>query len=736
VNKPELLAPAGGPENFFAAIEAGADAVYMGLPGVNARNLAREPSLAEIGAMIEYARARGKKIYLAANSLIFQKEIKPLLHTLAALSELAPDALIAQDLGLLHLIREYFPNLTRHASTLMTAHNSAAVTMLARLGCKRVVLARELTLQEIAAITAQARRDQVEIEVFIHGAMCFAYSGLCLFSSYLGGKSGLRGQCVQPCRRAYQIGDGAGAGQKNRGGYLFSMNDLAGPTAIGPLREAGVAALKIEGRQRSARYVATVVAAYRRVLDAEPARFEEEMAQAQEMLDAALTRKTTDGYFFSPQPNKAITPWHSGNLGRYLGRITAARDRKNGQSPLPPLKLAAPLSLGCRLRLHLEPSGERLAFTLKELRWAGREVTEAANGDEVLLNPPDPKRVLQSGWRSIDCYLVDAATEMKALPPLSTKAVAQKLRLGEQATRAWLDDLARRLAPLQATSDGQETPGARPARKPTNRGKTLALPLPFWLRVDAPEMLKQPLPHAPEAIVFGLNQRMMRQLADLARRYGGERLIAALPPIIFDHERGRYEGHLKQLRRLGIARLQLGHIGQLAMFDLSRLRLLAADYTLNLANALALRQAASLGIAALQFAIELDKSNLFQAIDGFKRGDTGKTVRLGLTVYGWPALFTSRLSAPFFAVEKSIVSPKHELFRHQRDEAGSRILPRRPFSLLPHLAELATSGLDYVVIDMRGATNARHDMEELARRLGPGKNPGKLPSFNYAGVVP
>ena len=728
-SKPELLAPAGGPENFFAAIEAGADAVYMGLPGVNARNLAKEPRLAEIGAMIAYAHAQGKKLYLAANSLILQKEIKELLRTLALIEELAPDALIVQDIGLLRLVRAHFPAMACHASTLMVAHSTASVRMFARLGCKRVVLARELTLAEIAAICQSA---PVEIEVFIHGAMCFAYSGLCLFSSYLGGKSGLRGQCVQPCRRAYRIGTSASAGtsQKNKGGYLFSMNDLSGLQAIDALRQAGVASLKIEGRQRSAHYVATVVAAYRRLLDAEPESPEEAMAEARELLAQAMTRKTGSGYFFSPRPDQAITPWHSGNLGRYLGRIHAGKTDNSGD--LPPLRLAAPLAVGDRLRLHLEPSGERLAFTVKGLRLAGREVTAGNSGDEVTIHPPKPPA---ASWRSIDCYLVDIQQEAKALPALPVRAIDKKLQAAAAAKRAWIQELTRRLLPAPEGNINESRPkavnkGKRPTRQPAGHA---ALPLPWWLRIDAPEMLKQPLPQPPEAIVFDLGPRMMRQVRDLTRRFGAERLIAALPPVIFNSEQKKYEGILKELRRLGLFRLQLGHIGQLAQFDLGHWRL-AADYTFNLMNTLALDQAAASGIVSLQLAIELDKNAIGQAIQAFKHGGQ-RQIRLGLTVYGWPALFTTRLSAPFFAVEKPIISPKNEAFRYQQGQSGSEIVPLRPFSLIPYLPELAAIGLDYCLADLRGAIHPRKDIEELTRRLGQGKNSHSLSSFNYAGTL-
>ncbi|MCI5116237.1 MAG: U32 family peptidase [Candidatus Electrothrix sp. AX1] len=237
----ELLAPAGSFPAFEAALEAGADAVYVGAPGFNARALSRDFSFAEIGSMIRQAHKEGVKLYIAMNSLVKEAELPAALEALSCFESLRPDALIIQDLGLLYLARTWFPNLPLHASTLMSVHNSVVAEEFTRVGFERVVLARELTIEEIAAIH---QKTKAELEVFIHGAMCFSYSGLCLFSSLHGGKSSLRGQCVQPCRRHYSWqragsqhkGNKEGNKEGNKGtrkkptgssaGYLFSMNDL------------------------------------------------------------------------------------------------------------------------------------------------------------------------------------------------------------------------------------------------------------------------------------------------------------------------------------------------------------------------------------------------------------------------------------------------------------------------------------------------------------------------------
>ena len=286
--KPELLAPAGSINVFERAIEAGTDAVYIGAPALNARALSKDFTMAEIAAMIQFAHKNGVKLYLAANSLMKENEIPQTLETLAMLEALQPDGLIIQDLGVYHLCNKYFPRLRLHASTLLGAHNLLAVQQFENMGFKRVVMARELTVKEINSI---ARKSNVELEVFIHGALCFSYSGLCMFSSYLGGKSGLRGRCVQPCRRRYkwkQKGD--------KPGYFFSMNDLSSIDLIHKLQKAGVSSFKIEGRLRSAHYVSSVVKAYRTAIDAEVVD-KNSLADARELLNQAMGRKTSQGYF-------------------------------------------------------------------------------------------------------------------------------------------------------------------------------------------------------------------------------------------------------------------------------------------------------------------------------------------------------------------------------------------------------------------------------------------------------
>lgn len=309
MNTIELLAPVGSIETFHAALDGGADAIYVGAPGFNARNPARELQLDEIAAMTQHCHGRGKKLYVAANSTILERELGAVIEKLSLLQEIQTDGLIVQDLGLLQLVKKFFPQIPLHGSTLMTVHNSDGVRFLGQQGCERVVVARELTLKEIETIAG--KRGDVELEVFIHGAMCFSFSGLCLFSSYLGGKSGLRGRCVQPCRRAYSGGKGGSRGRSKGGDssrYLFSMNDLAGLEAVPALKELGISSLKIEGRLRSPHYVQSVVEAYRIVLDANTDNRDEARARAEAIAEQAMSRKTSSGIFLPLNPWRPLRP--------------------------------------------------------------------------------------------------------------------------------------------------------------------------------------------------------------------------------------------------------------------------------------------------------------------------------------------------------------------------------------------------------------------------------------------
>ncbi len=265
-NRPEILAPVGTWEMCLAAVHNGADAVYLGMPGFNARGRAKTFSIEELKEIINYCHLYGVRVLLAFNVLIFEREIRDAAQLLEEILPLRPDALIVQDIGLIRLIKEIAPEQVVHASTQMTISNHEAIEIVSELGIKRYVLARELSIPEIKRIR---QNTTAELEVFVHGALCVAYSGQCLTSESQGGRSANRGQCAQACRLPYDLivdGEKKDLGSRQ---YLLSPKDLCGLTEIPELQQLGINSFKIEGRLKTPEYVASTVQSYRRKVDGE-----------------------------------------------------------------------------------------------------------------------------------------------------------------------------------------------------------------------------------------------------------------------------------------------------------------------------------------------------------------------------------------------------------------------------------------------------------------------------------
>lgn len=260
---PELLAPAGDLKSFKAAVENGADAVYLGIEKYSARAYASNFSLNELEEIIDTAHLKGVKVYIAINTIIKDSEFSEIFKILQQIVSYGIDAVIVQDIGLISILQEYLPDLPLHASTQMTVHNLESVKLLENLGFKRVILARELSLKSISYIS---KNTDIELEVFIHGALCICYSGQCLFSSIVGNRSGNRGHCAQPCRKQYKLKQNGTVIQQPFT-YLLSPKDLNTSTILPDIINTGVKSLKIEGRMKRPEYVAGVVKFYRMFLD-------------------------------------------------------------------------------------------------------------------------------------------------------------------------------------------------------------------------------------------------------------------------------------------------------------------------------------------------------------------------------------------------------------------------------------------------------------------------------------
>lgn len=724
----ELLAPAGSFAAFEAALTEGADAVYLGAPELNARALARDFSFSEIAALIQYAHREGAKVYIAMNSLIKEAELPLAVESLAYFEALQADALIIQDIGLLQLARAHFPELPLHASTLMSVHNSGVVNALLDFGFKRVVLPRELTVKEISTIS---RKTGAELEVFVHGAMCFSYSGLCLFSSLHGGKSSLRGQCVQPCRRRYswqkkKSSKSGRAASGKGGGYLFSMNDLDAIDLLPQLSRAGVASLKIEGRLKSAEYVRKTVRAYRLMLDncnKTGSELQKIQKKARQLLDEAMGRRRSSGFFQSSKPQEAVTPHFSGNVGMMVGRVSSLETKfVPGAKPATVFtaSLRKPVRTGDRLRLHNEKTGDRSSFTLRTL-WVGqRKVEQGSPGQTVRIETR--QKISGKAQKNFQgsLFRVDIGSGRQ-----DEKTARQKI----------LSQAAKNVAPPKARIDAVMrsvvgSPGdkysAKAHTRPVDSGRRERIPQ-WWVKVRAFRDMSFRLPVVPGRYILPVNEENVALGIQQSQKYCAN-VIWSFPPVILEEDMKWYLSAAATLVERKYTQFQVGHCSHRAIFhDIQQEQPLQiyGDYTINTLNSCSLRNLKQMGFAGSLFSIETDRENLGLALMGLQQHRQDFAV--GMYVYGRPPLFTARLDDAAFQYGKRFVSPRGEEYVLSR-EAGMTIARSVvPFDLLDMHKKTELMGMDYLVVDLSTGNMKKNAMEFITHSSRKGRRPAGMP---------
>ena len=462
----ELLAPAGNFETALAAFEAGADAVYCGLTEFSARAFADNFGIEELKNLLRYARGRAqtpaapqspknadsfgsdcgasgvrplpKRVYVTFNTVIDEDNIENAIEQLARLDEVRPDALIVQDIGVARICRKHFPGLELHASTQLVAHNLEGVLAMKDLGFKRVVLARELSLEEIASIAK--RCGDMELEVFIHGALCYSVSGLCLFGAMEKGRSGNRGKCPYCCREKVEV-EGGGEGEQRNANihcpppprfstspvYPFSMKDLRLGEDVRKLVDAGVASLKIEGRMKSALYVASVTKYYRQILNTETQRHRGGVTPGD--LETVFSRRTTKLYFDGRKQtfehtehsehanNSPIDSESLGHLGAEIGVVKRVTKDREGLSWLR-FHTARGLEKHDGLQFEAMVDGKHVGMGIVEMRQAisRRPVFEVNAGVDVEVQvTEDVAATLKPGMK-IYCSMSNAVKRMFPTP--------------------------------------------------------------------------------------------------------------------------------------------------------------------------------------------------------------------------------------------------------------------------------------------------------------------------------
>ena len=352
----ELLSPVGNFECLKAAVQNGADAVYFGASSFSARAFAENFSLADLQEAIGYAKLRGVKCFLTLNTLMKENELPEAFSLAEKAYEFGIDAIIVQDLGFARMLIQSFPDLPIHASTQMSIHNLRGVQRLETMGFRRVVLSRELSIPEISYI---CQNSHVDIECFVHGALCISYSGQCLLSSMVGGRSGNRGRCAQPCRLPYELlEDGSKVVDR---GHLLSPRDLCGLDYIPDLIEAGVTSFKIEGRMKSAEYVATVTRIYRKYIDLALAGKPEPVSKQdkEELMQVFNRGGFSSGHLAKQANHDLVFPEKPNNRGLFLGIVQQYQPSKGYIT----IKLNESLAIGDTISLE----NEQGTYTISEL---------------------------------------------------------------------------------------------------------------------------------------------------------------------------------------------------------------------------------------------------------------------------------------------------------------------------------------------------------------------------------
>lgn len=405
LQKLELLAPAGSWEALEAAVNAGADAVYMGGKSFGARAYASNFDKEEMAKAVYFAHMHHVRIYITVNTLVDDSELEELADYLMFLNNVGVDGIIVQDLGVIRLARKIVPELPLHASTQMTITNSSGVDFAVAAGMERSVLARELSLKEIEAACSRG----TEIETFIHGALCVCYSGQCLMSSLIGGRSGNRGRCAQPCRLPYRLLNSKGDDMlegKDAGQYLLSPKDMNTLEILPQLIESGVVSYKIEGRMKRPEYVAIVVDAYRRAMDSYLAGDYSVPAEDFANIEQIFNRDFTTAYMVNRPGREMMSDRRPNNRGVLVGRVLKLDKQRNKAV----IKLDKELHLGDGLEFWVTVGG-RVGTTVTEMLSKGESVSSAAYGEQVTIDVPKGVRLNDRVFRTLDSKLMSYAQQ-------------------------------------------------------------------------------------------------------------------------------------------------------------------------------------------------------------------------------------------------------------------------------------------------------------------------------------
>ncbi|MDR2661414.1 MAG: U32 family peptidase [Treponema sp.] len=673
--KVELLAPAGSPEALDAAVAEGADAVYLGLKAFNARMRSANFAYSQFEGALRSLHRMGRRLYVTLNTVFEQREADRMYQLLRYLASVGPDGVIVQDFGILMMARE-FPGLKFHASTQMNIASARGANALSKYGVSRVVLARELSLEEIRAVR---QGTNLELETFVHGALCVSASGLCLFSSYLGGKSANRGLCTQACRRLYRTDSGGAPGGGSVGGvqtdgsagYYFSPCDLSLIGRIPELAEAGVRSFKIEGRMKSAEYVGTVVSAYRLVIDSLDGGEDDRrgaLEDARRILRNDFARPKTEFFFTSTAPAAFLRPDQDGGTGISLGVIAAVRGSGAARRAL--VKAGGLTGVvpgpGDSVRFHKADDSRRLTHKLSAVEHDGR------NG--LSISVPE-------GFDPGDSvYLIQTKAMTRRYPPV----------------------IPGDLGPFRRQPGREKAPpvsaGARDRGSPQERRK--ALPEGIYTAAAAVEDLYVIQSVRPAAVILPVNRKTAAVLLeDKTLPFKAPEIILALDPYFPQGEEAFLRKALGELMECGFTRFILNNPGHISFFPKDKLLTLIAGPWLYTFNSWALAFTAALGTSAFIAPLEINRQNLEKTVSPPLRPSAF------VTLFAWPPLFRIRGGLRYRF--RQFTGSRGETFRlihggvdnFGGDNSGGVVIPEAPFSIVDKRPFLMEAGFRRFILD-------------------------------------
>ena len=536
----ELLAPAGSMDALRAAVQSGANAVYLGSGPFNARQNAKNFTLDELPDAVRYCHVRGVQVHLTLNTLVTDRELEQAAQTVTAAVKAGVDAFIVQDLGLVSLLRQMAPEVPIHASTQMSIHSLEGVLRAAAMGMSRVVLARELSREDIAYI---CRNSPIEIEVFVHGALCMCYSGQCYFSAVVGTRSGNRGQCAQPCRLAYGFG-------RYEEKYPLSLKDNCLISWVGELERMGVASVKIEGRMKRPEYVAVATRLYRAAID---------------------------GYLGRTGPDMFGTRQKERENKELLQRARAGYE--NAEAPLVPVRFYAVVNHRQNAMLAVEDELGNLCKTEGPVPQAAlsRPLTQEALAERLAKTGGTPYRCLE--------------TKSVVEPGLSLSAAAVNAMRREVLAHLTALRGRQRDRELNSFSPVKITPG--PAKPPR-----------WTVGVLSPEQLTAKLLAMKPARLYVPLSMFRKDSGWVARVPAQTELAVVLPRVIRDGETEAVLETLDRVKALGVRLALCGNLGHISLAR-SRGFAVCGDFGLNLFNSRAMNAARSLGLESAMVSFEL-----------------------------------------------------------------------------------------------------------------------------------